>query len=879
MKKNNIQPNIDLQNSREYYGAYNSRDFYKGTSFKMAGEWITNTHYFNDEYIVDFVSFEGALLSCTRSHTSSSLNMPELVWENDKIIGIKPNLFWAFVMAGVEGPVGKVWVPEVKNGIISWKLDDETPTSIPSTNIIGPQGPEGKTPVLRLLKKGDLYYLTVNGEPLKDPETEENVPVQGPKGDTGNTGPKGADGKTPVFKIENGNWMLSYDNNKWENLGKATGEDGVDGQDGKNGKDGKTPYLRIENGRWMLSMDNQSSWKDIGQATGARGPEGRPGTDGRNGRDGKDGEDGISPILKITDNKWYVSYNDGATWQVLGRSIGDQGEPGKTPKLIRVFGDPATLLDDRILWGYDGVPVSEWTVLCYLNELKGDSIKSVNITDAEGSLELTMESSKVITSTGSVLPRFNAGTIETVEWDQNPSLVIDKTNAPREWALNVKVPKGKPATVTVVSEVEKLAPDAQPYVTDLNPDISDANLKFGIPQGEKGDPGDENIAIGCQSDFPNNEPEHDKIWYDPCDEAMDQYSVQDFLYHSYIAVGGTLTQEQFETAWKSFPNTSGFEIRFAKSFEELGDPTVDKLGKLYMIPATSTVLHDLFEEYIVVHSPSTTEDVYMWDKLGGTIDLSAYAKSADVANTYATKTAVTSEISTKIGTLDKADTAVAGEVVSAVSETDGIITVSRRALVADDIPTLATSKISGLDTALNGKVPTTRTVNSKPLSANVVLAGADILVGGDGTYGEDDLQTAIEAMDSRITSAAASGVQSFGGQTEAITVDTANTTNGQVKFSMSSKQLKGSVNGLKSAAYTESSVYATAAQGTKADTAIQAVNGTAANYITASKNSTTVTVSSTIQAVASASSSARGLAEASDVKAYADSLMTWVEFE
>lgn len=651
MKKNNILPTIDLQNSREYSGAYNSRDFYKGTSFKMAGEWITNTHYFNDEYIVDFVSFEGALLSCIRSHTSSSLNMPELVRENDKIIGIKPNLFWAFVMAGVEGPAGKVWVPEVKNGIISWKLDDETPTSIPSTNIIGPQGPEGKTPVLGLLKKGDLYYLTVNGEPLKDPETEENVPVQGPKGDTGNPGPKGADGKTPVFKIENGNWMLSYDNNKWENLGKAVGEDGVNGKDGKNGKDGITPYLRIENGRWMLSMDNQSSWKDIGQATGARGPEGRPGIDGRNGRDG---EDGISPILKITDNKWYVSYNDGATWQVLGRSIGDQGEPGKTPKLIRVFGDPATLLDDRILWGYDGVPVSEWTVLCYLNELKGDSIKSVNITDAEGSLELTMESSKVITATGSVLPRFNAGTIETVEWDQNPSLVIDKTNAPREWALNVKVPKGKPATVTVVSEVEKLAPDAQPYVTDLNPDISDANLKFGIPQGEKGDPGDENIAIGCQSDFPNNEPEHDKIWYDPCDEAMDQYSVQDFLYHSYIAVGGTLKQEQFEAAWKSFPNTAGFEIKFANSFEKLGDPTADKLGKLYMIPAQSTVLHDLFEEYIVVHSPSTTEEVYMWEKWGSgqiTVDLKDYYTKSEIDFRITTIASDLDAVETTVGAL------------------------------------------------------------------------------------------------------------------------------------------------------------------------------------------------------------------------------------
>ena len=33
---------------------------------------------------------------------------------------------------------------------------------------------------------------------------------------------------------------------------------------------------------------------------------------------------------------------------------------------------------------------------------------------------------------------------------------------------------------------------------------------------------------------------------------------------------------------------------------------------------------------------------------------------------------------------------------------------------------------------------------------------------------------------------------------------------------MSSKQLKGTVNGLKSAAYTESSAYATSAQGTKA---------------------------------------------------------------
>ena len=305
------------------------------------------------------------------------------------------------------------------------------------------------------------------------------------------------------------------------------------------------------------------------------------------------------------------------------------------------------------------------------------------------------------------------------------------------------------------------------------------------------------------------------------------------------------------------------------------------IGDVYNVVTAGTLNGEAFEagSNFVATKAGAGSQTGMWDKLGGTIDLSAYAKSADVANTYATKTAVTSEISTKIGTLDKADTAVTGQVVSAVSETDGIITVSRRALVADDIPTLATSKISGLDTALSGKVPTTRTVNSKSLSADVVLAGTDILVGGDGTYGESDLQTAIEAMNGRITSAAASGVQSFGGQTGAITVDTANTTNGQVKFSMSNKQLKGTVNGLKSAAYTESSAYATSAQGTKADSAIQVVNGTASNYIATSKSETTVTVTSMLQAVASASSSAKGLAEASDVKAYADGLMTWTEFK
>ena len=308
------------------------------------------------------------------------------------------------------------------------------------------------------------------------------------------------------------------------------------------------------------------------------------------------------------------------------------------------------------------------------------------------------------------------------------------------------------------------------------------------------------------------------------------------------------------------------------------------IGDTYNVIAAGTLNGEAFEagsNFVAVKAGAGNQ-TGMWDKLGGTVDLSSYAKSADVQkNTSAIAVlngtgagSVTLSISEAIEGLEYVDSPKTNELVSAVNQTGGVVSVTRRALIETDIPTLATSKISGLDSALAGKVPTTRTVNSKPLSTNVVLAGADILVGGDGTYSESDLQAAIEAMDGRITSAAASGVQSFGGQTGAITVDTANTTNGQVKFSMSSKQLKGTVNGLKSAAYTESSAYATSAQGTKADSAIQVVNGTASNYITTSKSGTTVTVTSMLQAVASASSSAKGLAEASDVKAYADSLMT-----
>lgn len=80
----------------------------------------------------------------------------------------------------------------------------------------------------------------------------------------------------------------------------------------------------------------------------------------------------------------------------------------------------------------------------------------------------------------------------------------------------------------------------------------------------------------------------------------------------------------------------------------------------------------------------------------------AQSKVAGLTDALAAK-ATPADITTAINGLDVPDEAVAGQVVSAVVETDGKIAVSRRALVADDIPTLEIAKVNGLQAALDGK--------------------------------------------------------------------------------------------------------------------------------------------------------------------------------
>ena len=98
---------------------------------------------------------------------------------------------------------------------------------------------------------------------------------------------------------------------------------------------------------------------------------------------------------------------------------------------------------------------------------------------------------------------------------------------------------------------------------------------------------------------------------------------------------------------------------------------------------------------------------------------------------------------------------------------------------------------------------------------------------------------------------------------------------------MNNNELQGAVVGLKSAAFVESNTFATAAQGTKADSAVQNIaTGSANGTIAVDGTDVAVKGLSSAAYVATTAFDAAGSANKAltDAKAYADSLMEWADF-
>lgn len=183
----------------------------------------------------------------------------------------------------------------------------------------GADGKDGKSyvPVIGVRQDTDgVYYWTLDGKWLVD-GSGNKVKAEG------RDGKNGADGKDGL------NGSDGRDGSDGKN-----GQDGADGKDGANGADGRdgiTPVLKIEDNYWFISYDNGGSWTKLGKATGENGRDGvdgKDGKDGENGRDGVDGKDGINPLLQIVDGYWYASYDNGSTWQKLGKATGADGKDG-----------------------------------------------------------------------------------------------------------------------------------------------------------------------------------------------------------------------------------------------------------------------------------------------------------------------------------------------------------------------------------------------------------------------------------------------------------------------------------------------------------------------------------------------------------------------
>lgn len=146
------------------------------------------------------------------------------------------------------------------------------------------------------------------------------------------------------------------------------------------------------------------------------------------------------------------------------------------------------------------------------------------------------------------------------------------------------------------------------------------------------------------------------------------------------------------------------------------------------------------------------------------------------AKKYADKVAKTASdnagtaLSNKIAELKNTDEAVANQFVTAVKETNGVVTVERKALAADDIPELGVSKITGLQGLLDGKQDTltfdsnySAGVNNVATVSTVNTAKSDLIgdtsaeaVTTDGNTIADvrryvDAKTKVLASDAKLT--------------------------------------------------------------------------------------------------------------------------------
>lgn len=335
MKRSNVNVIIDNAiNSQDYYRMYSSRDFYRGTSFKMAGAWTPDTHYFNDEHIIDFISCEGALLYCLRGHLSSEWNKPNLIYKDDIIVGVESNPYWAFIMGnsgkGQKGDKGDI-------------------------GPIGPSGTDGITPQLKI--EDGRWLLSMD----KGQTWQDIGQATGDPGQNGTDGKNGSDGIGVIPGGTTGQALVKKSDADYDTEWKTISEGGeIPNFDAEVASVSSTTEANAN-----VVLEGDIFKFSFGLPKGADGKDGENGKDGTNGTDGTNGEDGKTSYLHIKySNDGGVTFTgnngeDPGAWIgiYVDYNINDSDDPSDY-KWTKIKGEPGITGDPGPAGkdGVDGLP-------------------------------------------------------------------------------------------------------------------------------------------------------------------------------------------------------------------------------------------------------------------------------------------------------------------------------------------------------------------------------------------------------------------------------------------------------------------------------------------------------------------------------------------
>lgn len=160
------------------------------------------------------------------------------------------------------------------------------------------------------------------------------------------------------------------------------------------------------------------------------------------------------------------------------------------------------------------------------------------------------------------------------------------------------------------------------------------------------------------------------------------------------------------TMGTTFATPADIDSKISAKVGAIGDGTV----KEYVDESVANVVAGSIEGLGALASKDEVSkddlDSALTAELNGKANVGTASDESSAGTVYGAKKYADEKVASAIGGLDVSDSAVATQFVSAVSETDGKIAVTRRALIADDIPEIAQSKVTGLTDALAGKQDT-----------------------------------------------------------------------------------------------------------------------------------------------------------------------------